>query len=61
VQSYSQMTGKCVSALEFSNFSEFHAFGARYGGCAPRRVCPFTDVAHPVPEILDPPLPAVMG
>jgi hypothetical protein len=41
VESYSQMPGKRILALEFFNFSggephtEFRTFGARYRGCAP--------------------------
>jgi hypothetical protein len=55
MESYIQMPGKRILALEFSNFSGegppkvLRAFGAR-------RVCPFSEVAPPVPEILDPPL-----
>jgi hypothetical protein len=69
VESYSQMPGKRILALEFSNFSGFKFFWGRHrsfapsalanGGLRPRRVCPFSEVAPPVPEILDPPLTAV--
>jgi hypothetical protein len=46
-----KMPGKCILALEFSNF---------YLGEAPRlgasRLCPFSEVAPPTPEILHLPL-----
>jgi hypothetical protein len=54
-----------ILALEFSNFSgggpltptpSFAPSALANGGCAPRRVCPFSVVAPLVPEILDPPL-----
>jgi hypothetical protein len=58
VESYSQMPGKHILTIEFSSFSssELRAFGAPYRGLCPRCVCPFSEVAPTVPEIMDPPL-----
>jgi hypothetical protein len=58
VESYSQMPGKRILALEISNVSGGGTSRLRLllpGAGGPRRVCPFSEVASPVPEILAPP------
>jgi hypothetical protein len=52
VETYShQVPGKHILALEFSNFSgeapELRAFGARYRGLRPRRMCALFQRLHP--------------